>query len=157
MYVSALKKVGVEVILGQFKEKYLIRCKNKERCTNCNCIQDSSKLTRHEEKNTDVNIAIRLIESAIYGTYDKCFIMSSDNDFSSAIKRARQLNSNMQIIICPPPASNQRVINAKTARIRVKDLEKQCGSGALIINWNKIRNCQFPDDFNGLVNPWMTN
>jgi len=152
-YIKALESEGIEIVLGQFKEKYAIRCKSKEKCSNCKCTPDKTKLLRHEEKNTDVNIAIRLIEASIAHLYDKCFLLSSDNDFSSAIRRARELNPNFQIIICPPPDGNCDY--PKKSKIRVKDLENSCGCKALIINWKRIKESQFPDEFNGIKNPWL--
>jgi hypothetical protein len=46
-YVKALRAVGVTVVLGQFKQK-------DRRCPACN-----HTWVGHEEKETDVNIAIR--------------------------------------------------------------------------------------------------
>lgn len=85
--------------------------------------------------------------------YDKCFLLSSDNDFSSAIRRARELNNSMQVIICPPPIGN--IKNTKKAIWRIKDLEKACECKPLIINWKKIKEAQFDNQFDELENPWV--
>jgi len=151
-YINALKSQNIDVVLGNFKDKFIIRCKNNEKCSNCLNTQDKTKLKRHEEKNTDVNIAITLIEYTIMNQYDKCFILSSDSDFSSAVLRAKQLAPDKQIIICPPPYPDKKIRNCLSG---ANNLTKISGQDPLFIYWNKIKANQFPDDFNGLINPWQ--
>lgn len=146
IYIKALQRANIEVVLGKFKPKFI------KKCPHCFSHPTKNDLKRHEEKNTDVNIAIRLIEAALSKKYDKCFLLSSDNDFSSAIRRAKELNNSMQVIICPPPIGN--IKNTKKAILRIKDLEKACECKPLIINWKKIKEAQFDNQFNELENPW---
>ena len=60
-YIKALEKAGINVVLGEFKQKKTHRCKDNEKCVNCTCAPDRKKLVRHEEKNSDVNLAIPYI------------------------------------------------------------------------------------------------
>jgi uncharacterized LabA/DUF88 family protein len=151
-YIKALESVNIDVVLGQFKTKHIRRCAKNEQCKCCNSAQDNSKLTRHEEKNTDVNIAITLIEYTIMDQFDKCYVFSSDNDFTSAIKRAKELRPDKKIVICPPPFPDEK---SNKHIYFVKDLVTKSGERPLFINWEKIKQHQFPDNFSSLKNPWQ--
>lgn len=151
-YIEALKTSGIIPILGEFKKKKTHRCKEEEKCSNCTCKPDRKKLIRHEEKNSDVNLAITLIEKAINKEFDKCFILSADNDFASAITRARQLNKNIKIIIQPPPLSRKKP--AQKREYAVDNLEHCSGNKVLLTNFYTIQKHQFPNEYNNLKNPW---
>ena len=150
-YLQALATRNIKTILGEFKEKKTHRCKVNEQCTNCTCTPDKKKLVRHEEKNSDVNLAITLIEKSIKNEFDKCFILSADNDFASAITRARQLNPNIKIIIQPPPLSRKKPANKRDYAI--DNLEHCSGNKALLTNFYTIRKHQFSDKCK-ISNPW---
>lgn len=83
-YVSALTATGVEVILGSFKEKQM-------RCPNCGGTYKS-----HEEKQTDVNLALYLVKKA--DTYDRALLVSGDSDFSSTVELIRIIPKDVRII-----------------------------------------------------------
>lgn len=69
LYVSALESTGVETVLGNFKRK-------PRNCRSCNAMWDS-----HEEKETDVNIAVRLVADAYKDKYDVAYVLSSSPSF----------------------------------------------------------------------------
>ncbi len=151
-YIQALEKTGIIPIYGEFKEKKIHRCKDNEKCKNCNTKSDKHKLIRHEEKNSDVNLAITLIEKTLTNEYDKCFILSADNDFSSAIKRAKSLSKDKKIIIQPPPLPRKKC--AKKRDYAIDNLENCCQNPALLTNFYTIRKHQLPNNYMGLENPW---
>mgnify|MGYP002623944691 CR=1 FL=1 len=64
-YIKALESQNINVVLGEFKQKKTHRCKDNEKCLNCTCSPERKKLIRHEEKNSDVNLAITLVEKSI--------------------------------------------------------------------------------------------
>jgi uncharacterized LabA/DUF88 family protein len=72
--VSAWKNTGIKTIMGNFKEKDRF-------CTNC-----YRYFKAHEEKETDVNIAIYLINEAYKNTYDTAILVTNDTDLVPAIK-----------------------------------------------------------------------
>ena len=150
-YIEALNLDNVKVVLGQFKKKEINRCKCNERCIGCKGHQDKTPLIKHEEKNTDVNIAITLLEKALKKEYDKCYILSSDSDFNSAIKRAKEVYPEGIITLVPPPLVNNKNRKQRYNINAVKELTK---SKPLFVSWEKIKKAQFPDNFNGLENPW---
>lgn len=77
-YLQALADSGVQIELGNFKEK-------DRGCRECGAVWKS-----HEEKETDVNIALQLLDKAYQDEFDRAVIISADSDFSPAIRLAKQ-------------------------------------------------------------------
>ncbi len=78
VYLQALQSTGVIPILGKFKEK-------DQGCNQC-----GSQWKAHEEKETDVNIALHILDLAYQDKFDRAIIVSADSDFSPAIRLARK-------------------------------------------------------------------
>ena len=78
-YIRCLEDTGVAIELAQFKEKS-IRCKNCGR-----------HFTKYEEKETDVAIAVRLLEILVEDRCDTAVILSGDTDLASAYRTAARL------------------------------------------------------------------
>jgi len=68
LFIQAQESFDVKTIYGEFK-------KVTKHCEKC----DKNYKT-HEEKQTDVNIAIKLFEQARLDTYDNAVILSGDSD-----------------------------------------------------------------------------
>jgi uncharacterized LabA/DUF88 family protein len=77
IFISALENEGVQVIKGNFKEKDRF-------CRRC-----GASYKYHEEKETDVNIALYLLNEAYQDTYDKAIVVTNDTDLVPAIKMAK--------------------------------------------------------------------
>lgn len=78
IFIKANEAQGVKVTYGEFKRK-------QRKCSEC------GKLVRSfEEKQTDVNIAIRLFELAVQDKYDKAIIISGDTDLIPAVKAVQK-------------------------------------------------------------------
>jgi uncharacterized LabA/DUF88 family protein len=90
-YLRALKSTGVEYVLGQFKGK-------SRKCLNC-----STTWIAHEEKETDVNIAVQIIEDAIDGRMDACYIVSGDTDLAPPIRLLKRKFPQIEYICVSPP------------------------------------------------------
>jgi len=151
-YIQALEYADIKPVLGNFKPKKIVKCLNHERCQNCSSTQDKKKLQRWEEKNTDVSIAITLLESALRDNFDKCFLLSSDSDFIPAIQRVKEISPEKKIIICPPPLPRKKLPLKR--EYQVEALEDACQGKALLTNFYTIRKHQFLYEYNGLENPW---
>lgn len=91
IYVKALQSKGINVILGQFKEKDIY-------CPGCKLIHKG-----HEEKESDVNIAVQLIGDAYTDQFDHAFIVSRDSDLSGPIRYIRQHFPKKKVKIIAPP------------------------------------------------------
>lgn len=141
-YIKALKTSGVNIVLGEFKEKYI------DPCSDCKQKRPNEMLLKHEEKHTDVNIAITMLEKAINNEFDRVYLLSEDNDYVPVVKRVKTLCPNKEIIICPPPQKNYNVHSLVSA------------SGEKIFyrfSWRQIRHFQFPEEYMGIKNPWNNN
>jgi uncharacterized LabA/DUF88 family protein len=78
VYVRALETQGIKVIFGKFKRK-------EKFCNKCKQLFET-----HEEKQTDVNVAIKLFQEAVNDSFDKAVIVSGDSDLIPAIKAVRE-------------------------------------------------------------------
>ncbi len=90
-YVDALKVEGVKFIPGQFKKKFL-------KCKSC-----GKQYHTHEEKETDVNIAIHLIRDTFEDSFDRAIVISADTDMRTAVEMARNISGTKSIDVVSPP------------------------------------------------------
>jgi uncharacterized LabA/DUF88 family protein len=90
-YTKALQLSGVTPIMGSFKRKSM-------KCFSCN-----HEWIGHEEKQTDVNIALWMIREAIHGSYDQLFLVSRDSDLAPALEFIREMKKERVIKIITPP------------------------------------------------------
>ncbi len=98
-YLSCLESTGVKIILGRFKAKdvFCDRCRNM--------------ILKHEEKETDVSIAITLMEIFLKNICDKAVIMSGDTDLSPVIRKGQSLFSEKKIIFAFPYARKNKELS----------------------------------------------
>lgn len=119
-YIKVLRSVGVTTILGRFLEKQIV-------CHNCH-----TQFTTHEEKQTDVNIALKVIEDAIDDLYDKALIISADSDLLQIIETLhRKFPTKEAGVVFPIGRSSFEL--RQRADFRRKMPEKL------------LQSCQFPD------------
>jgi len=120
MYISALRSVGVEIIHGRFLEKSI-------KCHKCH-----EYFKTHEEKQTDVNIALKILGDAIDGLYDKALIISADSDLLPVIKSVQQHAPEKEIGVMFP-------IGRSSFELRQNAGFRRKMSEQLLLS------CQFPD------------
>ena len=94
LYIEALQSTGVEFIEGKFKER-------RGRCSLKSC--NGREITRREEKETDVNVAIHIVRDAMLRKTDKQIIITNDTDILPAIRMAKQENPDIFITVLTPP------------------------------------------------------
>lgn len=89
-YIACLEATGIHIELGRFKEKdvYCHRCK--------------SMILKHEEKETDVAIAVRLLELFFTDTCDTAVIVSGDTDLAPAVERCMMNFKNKKVVFAFP-------------------------------------------------------
>jgi uncharacterized LabA/DUF88 family protein len=90
-YIKAQELFGVKLVYGQFR-------KVKKQCRICN-----QKYSTFEEKETDVNIAIKLYEMARTNTYDTAIIVSGDSDLVPVVQAIKNTFPNKKIGVLIPP------------------------------------------------------
>lgn len=91
VYVRALVNSGVKVVLGRFKKK-------SKKCKQC-----STRTFSYEEKETDVNIAVEMIDAAHKNLFDDLYIVSGDTDLVSTIQRIKTDFPEKRIKVFAPP------------------------------------------------------
>lgn len=89
-FVAALRVRDVEPVMGVFKAK-------DRSCRRC-----GSTWEDHEEKETDVNIALYLLRDAQLDRYDRALIISGDSDLAPAVRMVRELYPRKSIRILAP-------------------------------------------------------
>lgn len=90
-YVAALEARGTTSVLGKFKEK------------SRHCLKCGARWTTHEEKESDVNIALHLLHHAHIDSFDKAQIISSDSDLCPAIRLLKDHFPKKPVEVLVPP------------------------------------------------------
>ncbi len=90
IYLEALASTGVNIIYGKFQTK-------KMKCQSCRVTS-----IRHEEKESDVNLASCLLVDAVEGIADHYLVISGDSDLISPMELARDRYGRDVIPIFPP-------------------------------------------------------
>lgn len=101
-YLNALAAHSslLEIRQGRFQQK-------TKRCYSCR-----SSWNEYEEKESDVSLAVSLIEDGVMGLYDTALIVSADSDMSPAIRALRRLVPDMRVIAALPPNRNSAGLKA---------------------------------------------
>ena len=93
VYIDALRAHGsIEIDFGFFLRKKDIECR---RCQN--------SWPDYEEKKTDVNIAVRLLNDAFDDRFDVALIVSGDSDLVPAVESVRTRHPDKRLIVAFPP------------------------------------------------------
>jgi uncharacterized LabA/DUF88 family protein len=115
-YVRALELSGIIPIFGHFKRK-------NRKCPLC-----EHRWIGHEEKETDVNIALYLLDLAYQDAFDRALVISNDSDLAPAIQMVRKRFPNKRITTVSPPHHFHSVelikISSDKTKIRVEHLER---------------------------------
>lgn len=122
-YVRALKYHNVDVVLGAFR--YV-----DKKCGKC-----KKSYNTFEEKRTDVNIAIKLFETAINDVWDTALIISGDSDLIPAIEAVKRIFPAKKIGIVIP-------IGRKAEEL------KQAADFHRKVKLKHLETCQFDDEIN---------
>jgi len=111
-YLAALAATGVTNSLANFKAKSI-----KYTCPSCH---RAGVLKRHEEKETDVAVASKVIECAVGATADVVVVVSGDTDLKPAIQTARLLSPKPVHIIFPFMRHNNDIAAVATRTFTIK-------------------------------------
>lgn len=122
LYIDALTTTGVETVFGSFKTK-------KKSCKNCSCTWDS-----HEEKASDVNIAIHLVSEAYKDSFDRAIIFTADTDIVPAITMVKNTFPTKTIDVAIP----------KHRKINKTELKNACDN-MIEIKLNHFQRNVFPE------------
>jgi uncharacterized LabA/DUF88 family protein len=112
---------AVEITEGRFQ-------KQTRFCRSC-----AAQWITYEEKESDVNIAISMVEDAALDRFDTAILVSGDSDLSPAVKAAKRLRTQAQIVAVFPP-------------LRSSDPLRKVVDRTLHIDQRMLRRSQLPDE-----------
>jgi uncharacterized LabA/DUF88 family protein len=90
----------LDIIEGRFQRKS---------CTCRNCL---AQWTTYEEKESDVSLAVSLVEDAANNLYDVALLISADSDLCPAVRAAKRLQPAKKIVIVFPPGRHSDDLRA---------------------------------------------
>lgn len=94
-YVDAIEGTGGVIIdYGYFQSK------------DVHCYSCGHSWQQSEEKKTDINIAVRLLEDAQDNKFDTAILISGDGDLAPAIQSVRSRTPEKRIVVAFPPKRN---------------------------------------------------
>ncbi len=107
------KHFGINIVLGEFRPV-------TKTCRLCR-----QEYSTHEEKLTDVNIAIKLFELALADSFDTAFIISGDSDLAPAILAVKREFPAKQIGVIVPIGGRGKLLQSRadfTRKMRMEHL-----------------------------------
>lgn len=120
IYVRALELNNVKFVPGKFKTKDKI------------CLKCRKTFQTHEEKQTDVNIAIKLFQEAANDTFDTAIVISGDSDLIPSVEAVRETFPAKKVgIIIPIERKAEELKHAADFYIKMKEIH--------------LKTAQFPD------------
>jgi uncharacterized LabA/DUF88 family protein len=138
-YTAAIAACGATVIDAHFKRKD--RTLNLSAALPPPLRQLQIRCRAHEEKETDVNIALDILDSAYRGEFEKCFLVSGDSDLLPAIKMLLARFKDKRAVVLLPPGQKfyaARNLSRETPnrRLVVRDIYGRA----------HIAKCRLPDE-----------
>ncbi|MEE1265536.1 MAG: NYN domain-containing protein [Akkermansia sp.] len=121
----------IKAIYGKFKSK-------NEQCKKC-----KAQWVRHEEKESDVNLAVSIVRDAYEKTYDFAYIVTQDSDMAPAVKLAERVNPGYLRLLTPPGILPSREL-ARTLRqkaAQIKEIHLQ----------HALMPAQYTDEFGNII------
>lgn len=113
--IKAYEHLGIKVVKGKFKEK----------STYCRLCKRS--FTAHEEKQSDVNLCLYMLQCAVERKYDRLFLVSRDSDMAPAASMIKRMELTNLSLLTPPemqPSQEISKIIGKGGRIKETHLAK---------------------------------
>ena len=130
-YTAALRLAGVELHMARFKE------------ADASCRKCGATWKSHEEKETDVHVALTILEDALDDSFDRAIIISADSDYVPVVRKVRQRRPEKEVFLAIPPKRFSRA----------RDLVKVC-TGNFQIPASRVEMCLLPavvSDANGAI------
>ena len=129
-YLKALSTTPtVEIILGKFKMK-------RAKCGVSTCEHGSRWFQTPEEKRTDVNIAVFMVDDAYQNECDQLIVFSGDSDLVPAVNIVRGRFPKKKVIVYVPSSDPVRgaAVELRTSAHVHRTIPRQL-----------LSKCQFPD------------
>lgn len=89
------------------------------RCRECGSVRLS-----YEEKETDVNVAVALVEDGFLDRYDTAIVVSADSDLCPAVRSVRRVAPDKRVVVAfPPRRVSDELRRAAHASFTIADLK----------------------------------
>ena len=89
-YTAALKATGVNIVISKFKTR-------DRECRNCGATWQA-----HEEKETDVHMAVDIVADTLENNFDLAIVVTADSDLKPAITKVRAATGKKLLMLAPP-------------------------------------------------------
>ena len=130
IYFQALQTSNlVKIVFGLYKSR-------QRKCKVANCSNPRRNYADYEEKRTDVNIALQMLDDAYQNNCDRMIVVSGDSDLVPAIELVKQRFPEIKITVYIPSRHPRR--GAATELRNTADKNKTLPTAL-------FRNTQFPD------------
>ena len=114
-YIAAMEAEGVRVLQGHTTHEDM----------DCNACGHVWKQPR--EKETDINVALSLFDSAFSGRIDIAFLVTADTDQAATLRFVGQMCPNVRVVVLTPPGrptpAHLQNLSWKSVRISETDLD----------------------------------
>lgn len=107
IYLEAVEAEDLEIVLGRFEVRQV-------RCHQCGSVRQAA-----EEKQTDVNIAMRLLVDAHRDLYDRAVLLSADSDLLRPVLDVPRLFPGKRVVVGFPPGRVAQELRRRTPAFRV--------------------------------------
>ena len=108
-YIRCLEATGILVELSRFKKKRIL-------CDHC-----GQSIKRHEEKETDVAIAVKLLEILFLDLCDTAVLVTGDTDVIPAVKATQRLFPHKEIaFLLPYKRHNKELVDLVEKHFEIK-------------------------------------
>jgi uncharacterized LabA/DUF88 family protein len=108
-FIKCLKATGVVAEINRFKKKSMT-------CPSC-----KHKFDRYEEKETDVAVAIKLLELFVTDSCDTVVLVTGDTDLAPVVRTAKKLFASKKVVFAfPYKRKNQELANLAPESFEIK-------------------------------------
>jgi len=102
-------------------------------CSSSTCFRCGHTFIKHNEKKSDVNIAVKLITDAMEDLYDSAVLISADSDLTPAVEAVRKYFPDKKVLLFFPPKRSSL------------SLRKACHVYCGVLNKTTISKSQLPE------------
>jgi uncharacterized LabA/DUF88 family protein len=144
VFIRALKAYIPEltVILGQFRAHNA-----RLPLVNPSGGQLFADVIKTEEKGSDVNIAVHLLNDAWHDLYDAALVVSNDSDLAEALRLVRDERNKEVILLTPPKFQRRRSAVLKNAASRCMTIKNTDLAASQLPNLIPQTNIYKPDSW----------
>ena len=134
IYFQALQTLNlIQMIFGLYKSR-------QRKCKVANCSNPQKNYADYEEKRTDVNIALQMLDDAYQNNCDRMIVVSGDSDLVPAVELVKERFPRIQITVYIPSRNSKR--GAATELRNAADKNKTLPTAL-------FKNTQFPNSLIG--------